>query len=141
MTTFGVGESLAVVQLLELPKILKSFCSLVKRFRHASRDTKKFWRRCLREYRWLNTTVYDLINLTEKGGSFFYERQQDIQEIAQEVEEVFLALNAKISWITLHTDWTLRAKWAVGKSYCMRAFARLQDLSSELCRHSTAIQL
>jgi len=140
MTTFGVGETLAVAQLLELPKILKSFCSSIKRFRHASRDTKKFWRQCLREYRLLETTVYNSINLTKKCGPFLRERQQDIREIAEEAIEVFLALEKKFKWVILHTDWTLRAKWVVGESSCKRAFARLQDLSGELCRHVAAIQ-
>jgi hypothetical protein len=140
MTTFGVGETLAIVQLLELPKILKSFCSFIKRFRHASRDTKKFWRQFLREYRLVETNVYNFINLTKKCESFLRERQQDIQEIAEEAKEVFLALEKKYNWV-IRTNWTLRAKWALGKSYCKRAFARLQDLSGELCRHVAAIQL
>jgi hypothetical protein len=139
--SFGIGESLAIVQLLELPRLLKSICNIVKRMRHADREIKKFWRRCLQQYRLLNAIVHNLTNLANNFESVLREQQQSFREIYREAKDLFDRLEAKLDWIGSGANWSARAKWALTKYYCSNTLQKIRDLTNDLQQHMISLDI
>lgn len=139
---FGVSESIAVIQLLDLlPRGCRDIYRLIKRFRNASSEAKGLWRQCLREYRLLRVLGYKLLRLIEECGSALHEWEKDIQRLYETAEKLFNALRRKLNRAMCHNNWTWRARWAVSKRHLQKTVAGLQEISSEISRTEPAIQL